>query len=235
MNRRIGFLTGWILWASCLSAGATPSAGEAPPFAPAPDWKPGHYAVIETDLGRVVARLLPEQAPQSVAHFAALAMGELAWTDASGEEQKYPYYDGLPIHILRAGLLFEAGDWTGTGRGAPPLYAPEEGYGPYNFSDAGRLGMTRVNGRPSAVQFFVTAAANPRFNRVFPCFGMVVEGREVVFQISQQKAFANGRPIEEIKIDSIRIHRIGQPAPLPKPRQTVSGPTKLERRDQPEN
>lgn len=218
-----------------LATGPGAAEDDTPPFAPDPAWKSGHYAVIETDLGRVVARLLPEQAPQSVAHFAALAMGELSWTNARGEEQKYPYYDGIPIHILRAGLLFEAGDWTKTGRGAPPFYAPEEGYGPYDFSDAGRLGMTRSGGRPSAVQFFVTAAANPRFNRVFPCFGEVVEGREVVFQISQQKAFTNGRPVEDITINSIRIFQIGNPPPLPEPRQTATGPVKLERRDMPDN
>jgi peptidyl-prolyl cis-trans isomerase A (cyclophilin A) len=227
-------LAPWILVAA-LAVGQAAAEDETPPFAPDPAWQVGHYAVIETDLGRVVARLLPEQAPQSVAHFAALAMGELAWTDASGVEQKYPYYDGIPIHILRAGLLFEAGDWTRTGRGAPPFYAPEEGYGPYDFSDAGRLGMTRMGGRPSAVQFFVTAAANPRFNRVFPCFGNVVEGREVVFPISQQKTFTNGRPVKDIKINSIRIFQIGTPPPLPEPRQTATGPVRLERRDMPEH
>ncbi|NIM01444.1 MAG: hypothetical protein GTO30_13740 [Acidobacteria bacterium] len=234
MKTRVHSVIGLLLVAA-VTVGPAAAEDDVPPFAPEPGWKVGHYAVIETDLGRVVARLLPEQAPQSVAHFAALAMGELTWTDASGEEQKYPYYDGIPIHILRAGLLFEAGDWTKTGRGAPPFYAPEEGYGPYDFSDAGRLGMTRMGGRPSAVQFFVTAAANPRFNRVFPCFGEVVEGREVVFQISQQKAFGNGRPVEDIKIHSIRIFQIGTPPPLPEPRQTASGPVKLERRDRPKD
>jgi len=228
MGLRARIRTWFVFVAFCL-AGTMAFAEEAP-FEPSPDWPIGHYVRIETDYGRIVARLLPEQAPQSVAHFAAMAKGELVWSDPSGEQKKFPFYDGIPIHNIRAGILFEAGDWTGTGRGAPPLYVPEEGYGPINFSQAGRLGMARPQQKPSAVQFFVTYAANPRLNRGFPCFGAVVEGHEVVFQISQQKAYSNGKPIEEIKIDSVRIFEIGNPPPLPEPKQTVWTPKKPVRR-----
>ena len=38
----------------------------------------GWYARLETDRGMILIRLLPDQAPQSVAHFAALAEGKLA-------------------------------------------------------------------------------------------------------------------------------------------------------------
>ena len=215
--------------AFCL-AGTIAIAEEAP-FEPSPDWQVGHYARIETDKGRIVARLLPEQAPQSVAHFAALAMAELAWIDPTGEERQFHYYDGIPIHNLRAGFLFEAGDWSGTGKGAPSLYAPDEGHGPINFSQAGRLGMARPSTRPSAVQFFATYASDRRLNGIFPCFGEIVEGRETVFQISQQKAYTNGKPVDEIKINSIRIFEIGDPPQLPIPRQTAASPKPLERRD----
>jgi len=214
-----------------LLAGSTIVSAEEAPFEPSPEWQIGHYARIETDFGRIVARLLPKQAPQSVAHFAAMAMGEMEWTDPTGESKKFPYYDGIPIHNIRAGFLFEAGDWTGTGKGAPPLYVPDEGHGPINFSQAGRLGMARPGAKPSAVQFFATYASNPRLNRVFPCFGAIVEGREVIFQLSQQKAYNNGKPVDEIKIHEIRIFTIGNPSPLPEPRQSASGPKKLERRD----
>jgi peptidyl-prolyl cis-trans isomerase A (cyclophilin A) len=201
------------------------------PFEPGPEWPVGYYARIETDMGRIVARLLPEQAPQSVAHFVGLAMGELVWTDPTGEEQKFNYYDGIPIHNIRAGFMFEVGDWTGTGKGAPPLSVPEEGKGPINFSQAGVLGMARPSTRPSAVQFFATYASNPRLNNVFPCFGEVVEGLDVILQISRQEAYNNGKPVDEIKIQSIRVFVIGDPPPIPEPRQAAYGPKRLERVD----
>jgi len=189
-------------------------------FEISPGWPVGHYARIETYAGRIVARLLPEQAPQSVAHFAAMAEGKLAWSDpVTGERKQFRYYDGIPIHHVRAGLLFETGDWTTTTKGAPRLFVPPEGFGPVNFSSAGCIGMARVNRNISAVQFFVTAAANPRFNNVFPCFAKVVEGIEVAFQISGIKAYDNGRPLELPVVESIHIFKIGDPVPLPVPRQ----------------
>ena len=185
-----------------------------------PEWPIGHYARIETPMGRIVAKLLPEQAPQSVAHFAAMAEGKLAWTDpVSGEERKFRYYDGIPIHNVRAGLLIEVGDWTGTGKGAPPLYVSQEGLGPVNFSQGGRLGMARPHRSNSAVQFFATSAGNPRLNGSFPCFGIIVEGIDVIWELSQTKSYRNGRPIEMPKIESIRIFTVGNPLPLPEPRQ----------------
>jgi hypothetical protein len=48
----------------------------------------------------------------------------------SGERVQKHYYDGIPIHNVRAGILFETGDWSGTGKGAPPLFVPDEGFGP---------------------------------------------------------------------------------------------------------
>jgi len=218
----------WFLFLCALCLMAPGGSSDTEPLKHSPDWPTGHYARIETDFGRIVARLLPQQAPQSVAHFAAAARGELAWIDPTGEQKKFPYYDGIPIHNVRAGFLFEAGDWTGTGQGAPPLYVPQEGGGPINFSQAGRLGMARPQQHTSALQFFATYASDPRLNRVFPCFGEIVEGREVVFQISQQKAYSNGKPIEEIKIRTIRIFEIGNPLPLPEPTQTPTGPRKME-------
>jgi peptidyl-prolyl cis-trans isomerase A (cyclophilin A) len=200
-------------------------------FVPNADWGRGHYARIETDAGRIIARLLPDQAPQSVAHFVAMAMGDLEWLDVvTGETRKGRYYDGIPIHNVRPGRLFEAGDWTGTGQGAPPIYVPEEGAGPINFSQSGRLGMARSGTKVSAVQFFATYAAQPELNRVFPCFGMVIEGVEVILKISESKAYNNGKPMQSLLIQTIDIFTIGNPGPIPRAEQIPTGKKKLELR-----
>ena len=179
----------------------------------------GWYARIETSMGVIIAKLLPEQAPQAVAHFAQLARGELPWTDLlTGETRKGRFYDGSQVHRAVAGMRFEAGDPTGTGRGGPAIYIPEEGLGPVNFDTAGRLGMTRAPGhRISAYQFFVTASAQPFLTGRHPCFGVVVSGRDVVMAISGVKTYSNGRPIDPVTIESVRIFAVGDPAPLPKP------------------
>ena len=90
--------------------------------------------------------------------------------------------------------------------------------GPIDFSGSGRLGMTRAPGaRFSAFQFFVTYAAQPRMNRGYPCFGVVVKGRDVVLEISTVKTYGNGRPIEPVHIQEVRIFAVGEPDPLPEP------------------
>jgi peptidyl-prolyl cis-trans isomerase A (cyclophilin A) len=163
--------------------------------------------------------LLPEQAPQTVAHFAALAEGWMEWTDpVSGEKISDPYYDGARVYRAEAGSRFEAGDARSDGRTAPMLYVPPETGGPYSFHSGYMLGMTRyTSARISAVQFFVTASSQPFLTGSHPCFGKVVEGQDVIFDISAVKTYSNGRPIDPITIDEIRIFKVGDPAPLEEP------------------
>ncbi len=186
-------------------------------FAAPPDLAPGWYARIETSMGRIVARLLPEQAPQSVAHFAALAEARLEWFDrVDGEIRKDHYYDGIKIHKALAGQRFEAGD-PASGHAAPSIHVPPEGEGPINFNAPGRLGMLKDGGANSGVYFFVTASAQPWLTGNFPCFGWVVDGWDVVTHLSQVKTHPNGRPLDPPLIERIRVFSVGDPAPLPEP------------------
>lgn len=180
---------------------------------------PGWYVQLQTDLGEIVARLLPDQAPQSVAHFTALAEGRLEWLDPhTGLPRAEPYYHGLDVHKIVASQRFEVGDPTGTGRGAAPFYVPPEGFGPKNFQQGHRLGMTRGSlGRISGSLFFVTYDPAPWLNRRHPCFGEVVSGRETVRRITTVKANSSGKPIEPVTLREARVFKIGDPAPLPQP------------------
>jgi peptidyl-prolyl cis-trans isomerase A (cyclophilin A) len=188
-------------------------------FEPPPDLEPGWYARIETTKGRILARLLPEQAPQSVAHFVALARGTFSWTDlVTGETVTDRYYDGMPIHTVVAGRLFETGDAGSLGRAMPSVYVPPEGFGPIDFSRRSVLAHTRMGGgRISGVKFFVTASPAPWLYGENPIFGIVVEGAEVVFNISQVRTYSNRKPIEDLFVEKIRIFAVGEPAPLPEP------------------
>jgi cyclophilin family peptidyl-prolyl cis-trans isomerase len=206
-------------------------------FLPPVGLEQGWYARIETSHGRILARLLPEQAPQAVAHFAGLAEGRLTWVDSIlGEEQKGRYYDEIEVDLAKAGDRFEAGGLDGDpSRTAPQLFiSPAEGKGPINFSGGGRLGMTAAYGaRISGVKFFVTASARPVYNARYPCFGIVVEGRDVVQRITEVKTHPKGRPIDPVRIDKIRIFAVGDPEPLPEPVSYRPGLEHFETRDSP--
>jgi peptidyl-prolyl cis-trans isomerase A (cyclophilin A) len=198
---------------------AQPAASDT--FVPPADLPTGWYARIETSLGRIVAQLLPDQAPRSVAYFAALAEGRMEWLDpVTGQTSKAPYYDGIVIYKLDAGRQFDTGDRNGSGYGTPAFFVPpEDGHGPINFSYAGRLGMTRLNGgRISAVAFFVTAIAEPWLNAMNPCFGRVVAGLDVVQALTvASKTYPAGLPFEPPIVERVRIFSVGQPPPLPEP------------------
>lgn len=180
----------------------------------------GWYARIETSMGRIVARLHPEQAPQAVAQFAALAGGELERADPlTGEVGKCHFYDGVSVYLATAGIRFEAGDPTGVAHGGPSLWvSPQEGHGLVDFLEGGRLGMNLVPGRgASPYGLIVTAWPQPRFVGQFPCFGSVVSGLDVVARISEVKTHPSGRPIEPVVIEQVRVFSVGDPPPLAEP------------------
>lgn len=206
-------------------------------FVPPTDLPEGWYARLETTEGRILARLLPEQAPQAVAHFYGLAEGTLEWSDpVTGEPRKAHFYDGIQVDRAVAGQRFEAGGLDGVPDRVPPrLYlSPDDGHGPVDFASGGRLGMTRAIGdRISAVKFFVTAAPQPVLNRQYPCFGIVVQGRDVVFDISQVRTHSNGRPITPVVIREIRVFKVGEPAALPEPEPYRPSPKRFHQRETP--
>ncbi len=220
--------------AGCAAGGHRPPESTPPPApAPAPDLSAaaaaeevplpsglaeGWYAYIDTSFGVIVARLLPDQAPQSVAHFAALAEGRLGWPDPlTGETHKMPYYDGLRVTKAIAANRFEMGERTEVGRTTPPFYVPPEGGSPVDYSAPGRLGMIRsVMNRISGVKFFVTAGTVPSLNGN-PCFGLVVSGQHVVAAISEVKTYRNGMPIDPVTVRRIRVRKVGNPPALPEP------------------
>ncbi len=192
-------------------------AGSAPREAPSEE--PGWYARLDTSKGEILIRLLPEQAPQSVAYFAALARGELVWNDPfTGEPRKDPYYDGMEIHKAQAGERFEVGDPTGSGQGYAPFFLPHEGFGPVNFNKAGRVGNTRApGGLISGSMFFVSEGGMPWLNGRHPCFGVVVSGMSVVRSITTVKTDSMGKPLEPIVLKTVELFSVGDPEPLPKP------------------
>jgi peptidyl-prolyl cis-trans isomerase A (cyclophilin A) len=203
-----------------------------------PDELPqGWYTRIDTEKGVIVARLLPEQAPQSVAHFAALAEGKLGWVDPfTGEDTIGHYYDGVVVHKAIAGRRFETGDRTGTGKGAPPYYVPPEGQGPLNFHQPYRLGMTASSrGRISGVVFFATASSLPWLTGKYPCFGAVVAGKEVIWTLTELKTLSDDTPKEPVLIEKVRIHKVGDPGALPEPKPFHPEPTELKPKPLPDS
>jgi peptidyl-prolyl cis-trans isomerase A (cyclophilin A) len=176
----------------------------------------GWYAEVTTSFGSFTFRLLPEQAPQTVAHFVAFATGTMEFVDPfTGAKKKEPYYDNVAIHKAKYAVRFEAGDRTGTGHGMPPVWVPSEP-GPINFTRPYRVGMTGATlKRISGVLFFVSIVSEPYLNASHNCFGEVIDGRDVIERICNVKTDQRGMPLEPVYIRHVAIVKSGNPDPLP--------------------
>ncbi len=69
------------------------------------------YAVFETSQGKIGVKLLPAEAPKTVANFVDLATGKRDFKDPlCGETRKGKYFDGTLFHRVIPGFMIQGGD-----------------------------------------------------------------------------------------------------------------------------
>jgi peptidyl-prolyl cis-trans isomerase A (cyclophilin A) len=164
------------------SAPAQP-AGVADPLASGP----GLYAVFDTSMGQIVAHLLEEKAPKTVANFVALVNGTKPSADAEGKRMvKKRFFDGMIFHRVIRGFMIQTGDVKGTGDsncGVDPI--PDEIDPLLNFDVPGRLAMANL-GHPNtaACQIFITVGPARHLDGTFTIFGVVSSGQDIADKIA---------------------------------------------------
>ena len=178
--------------------------------------EPAIYAVINTSMGTIKARLFEDQAPETVRHFVGLANGSEPWNDPStGRPSNQPLYQNLPFSRVIPGFAIQTGDPTGTGKYDCGSRVKDEFSRDLKFDRPGRLGMMNAGAPNSgACQFFITDDAYPALDASsgrhgYTIFGQVVEGQDVVTRISILPADANGRPATAVSLLSVTIQRVG--------------------------
>lgn len=172
---------------------ATASAADIPK-------EPGTYAKIETTMGTIIVKLFDKRAPKTVQNFTDLAEGK-----KSGK----PYYDGIIFHRVIPNFMVQTGDPTGTGRGGPGYKIADEFHPELKHDGPGVLSMANV-GSPNTGggQFFITVAATRHLDGKHAVFGKVIEGLDVVKAISEVKTGPGDRPLTEIAMKTVTIHRV---------------------------
>jgi peptidylprolyl isomerase len=150
------------------------------------------YAVVKTNMGTVVFRFFPKQAPLAVANFKGLA--------ATG------YYKGVGFHRLIENFMIQGGDPTGTGSGGKSLWGAkfaDEFTPELRFDRPGLLAMANAGPGTNSSQFFVTVVATPHLNNKHTIFGEVVEGMDVVNAIVKVPKSSAGKPNTPVTMESI--------------------------------
>jgi peptidyl-prolyl cis-trans isomerase A (cyclophilin A) len=155
-------------------------------------------AVFDTTEGTFKVKLFADKAPRTVENFIALA---------EGEKTGQPFYDGLVFHRVIPDFMVQGGCPEGTGRGGPGYRFADEFHPELRHSKPGMLSMANSGPDTNGSQFFITVAPTPWLDNRHSIFGEVVEGYDVVKKISEVRRGAQDRPLQDVKIRSVKIER----------------------------
>ncbi len=180
-------------------------------------------AIIETTLGSILVALYPQQAPLAVENFCALA--------AEGYYNSTTVHRVVSDFLIQAGRTNEGGDTSLWGHTFATEYSSEL----YHFSGAlcmaaadnqpnTHLSQFYILATPqnslneqaiqqlqdagyssSAIDAYQNAGGAPYLDNTDTVFGQVVEGMDIVDEISRLSADENGLPNSEVQILSITI------------------------------
>jgi cyclophilin family peptidyl-prolyl cis-trans isomerase len=144
---------------------ATPIPTPTPIEIPMVDTDKQYTAIIKTEKGDLVLELYASDAPITVSNFVHLA--------------RQGYYDGTTFHRVIPGFMAQGGDPTGTGRGNPGYFIPDEINQPTHV--AGALSMANM-GVPNTggSQFFITYEPKHNLDGRHTVFGHLIEGTDVL-------------------------------------------------------
>jgi cyclophilin family peptidyl-prolyl cis-trans isomerase len=156
-------------------------------------------AVVSTDLGSFRVEFFPDKAPKHVAQFL---------TDA----QK-GYYDGSAFFRVWANGLIQGGDPLLKDNGTPRARWGTGGFNrlPSELTDLkqerGMVSAVNLPGKPDSdgIQFFVCVSPQPALQGKYTVFARVVEGINVVEQISRVPVDADGLAQKPVRILKISI------------------------------
>ncbi len=148
----------------------------------------GSYGVMELEL-------FPETAPISVENFLKLV------------DQKF--YDGIIFHRVIKGFMIQGGDPKGLGIGGSKDKIKGEfiANGVKNLlkHSRGVISYARTSDPNSATsQFFIMHKDAPHLDGQYAAFGVVTKGIEVVDKIADVKTNYADKPLNDVKIVSIR-------------------------------
>ncbi len=154
-------------------------------------------AIIETNLGTIAFKLLPDLAPETVRNFEKLA--------------RDGFYNSTLFHRVIPGFMIQGGDpntksgnkntW-GTGGPGHTIKAEFSSRSHHR----GIVSMARSQDPNSAgSQFFIVTTDSTFLDRQYTVFGEVIEGMDVADKIVNLQRDRNDCPLEEAKMLHVKV------------------------------
>ena len=161
-----------------------------PELPPPADTSKSYTAIFDTSAGEIRCELFAAESPQTVGNFVGLA--------------EDGFYDGLIFHRVIPDFMIQGGCPKGVGTGGPG-YAFQDEINDHKLVK-GSLAMANAGPNTNGSQFFiVTAESTPWLDGNHTNFGRVVGGLDVVDAVGTCATGANDKPVEEQRINSVRI------------------------------
>ncbi len=129
---------------------------------------------LETSQGDILIELFENEAPNTVANFISLIDAE--------------FYDGLTFHRVMENFMAQGGCPDGTGGGGPGYSIACECYEPdhrRHFTGSLSMGKSPEGRDTGGSQFFLTFMQTSHLDGQHTVFGRVIEGQEVLDQITR--------------------------------------------------
>ena len=159
--------------------------------------------IMVKDYGAMIAELYPGVAPITVANFKKLVGNK--------------FYDGLTFHRVISNFMIQTGDPTATGSGG----SDENIKGEFRTNGVendishkrGVLSMARVVLDPetkeslnsASSQFFIVQSDSTYLDGDYAAFGKVLNGLDVIDDISKVQTNENDKPLTDVIIESIKF------------------------------
>jgi peptidyl-prolyl cis-trans isomerase A (cyclophilin A) len=168
----------------------------------------GLYAVFETTLGEMIAKLEEEKTPETVKNFVGLALGEKEYKDPKTNQMSTaPFYDGTVFHRIIKNFMVQGGDRLGQGTGGPGYRFKDEFHPSLKHTGPGILSMANSGPNTNGSQFFITLVPTAWLDNKHTVFGKLMKGEDVLQKLGTVPTGTNDRPREEIKILKLKIVR----------------------------
>ena len=154
------------------------------------DGDKAYFWYLDTNVGRIKVKLMPEVAPMHASSTVYLT--------------RLGFYDEVLFHRVIPRFMAQGGDPNGTGRGGPGYKYAGEFDPEVRHDRPGLLSMANAGPGTDGSQFFLTFVPTPHLDGKHTIFGEVVEGKDTLAALEARGSRA-GRTLEHLFIKKATV------------------------------